>query len=68
MPGRVCHIDINADDDDATQAFYEGLFDRRLEPYYPCFVRTLLPPRPSWWPRPKRDGSCFRACVPTVPR
>ena len=43
MPGRVCHIAINTDDDDATRAFYEGLFDWRFEPYYPGFVRTSLP-------------------------
>jgi predicted enzyme related to lactoylglutathione lyase len=43
VPGRVAHIAINADDDGATQAFYEALFDWRFEPYYPGFVRTLLP-------------------------
>ena len=44
MPGRVTHMAVNADDDGATQAFYEGLFDWRFEPYYPGFVRTRLPP------------------------
>jgi len=43
MPGRVTHIAVNADDDGVTQAFYEGLFDWRFEPYYPGFVRTVLP-------------------------
>ena len=43
MPGRVAHIAINTDDDDATRAFYEGLFDWRFEPYFPGFVRTVLP-------------------------
>ena len=43
MPGRVTHIAVNADDDGATQAFYEGLFDWRFEPYFPGFVRTVLP-------------------------
>ncbi len=43
MPGRVSHIAINTDDDAATQAFYEGLFDWRFEPSYPGFVRTVLP-------------------------
>lgn len=43
MPGRVTHIAVNADDDGATQAFYEGLFEWRFEPYYPGFVRTPLP-------------------------
>ena len=44
MPGRVSHIAINTDDDAATRAFYEGLFDWRFDPYYPGFVRTVLPP------------------------
>ena len=44
MPGRVAHIAVNADDDGATQAFYEGLFDWRFEPSYSGFVRTQLPP------------------------
>jgi predicted enzyme related to lactoylglutathione lyase len=44
VPGRVAHIAVNADDDGATQAFYEGLFEWRFEPYYPGFVRTRLPP------------------------
>ena len=43
MPGRVTHIAVNADDDEVTQAFYEGLFDWRFEPYFPGFVRTVLP-------------------------
>lgn len=44
MPGRVAHIAINADDDGGvTQAFYEGVFDWRFEPYYPGFVRTPIP-------------------------
>ena len=43
MPGRVTHIAVNADDDGVTQAFYEGLFDWRFQPYYPGFVRTVLP-------------------------
>jgi predicted enzyme related to lactoylglutathione lyase len=44
MPGRVCHIAINTDDDDATRAFYDGLFDWRFEPDYPGFVRTVVSP------------------------
>jgi len=43
MPGRVTHIAVNADDDGVTQAFYEALFDWRFEPYFPGFVRTVLP-------------------------
>src|SRR5690242_16487815 len=43
MPGRVAHIAINTDDDDATRVFYEGLFDWRFVPYFPGFVRTVLP-------------------------
>ena len=43
MPGRVAHIAINTDDDAATQAFYEELFEWRFEPFYPGFVRTVLP-------------------------
>jgi predicted enzyme related to lactoylglutathione lyase len=43
VPGRVTHIAVNADDDGATRAFYEGLFEWRFEPYYPGFVRTPLP-------------------------
>ena len=69
MPGRVCHIAINTDDDDATQAFYEGLFDWRFEPYYPGFVRhSCCPPRPRSSRRSRRGGSCYRVSVPTVPR
>ena len=44
MPGRVAHIAINTDDDAATQAFYEDLFEWRFEPSYPGFVRTALAP------------------------
>ena len=44
MPGRVAHVAFNTDDEDATRAFYEGLFEWRFEPYYPGFVRTVLPP------------------------
>ncbi len=43
MPGRVTHIAVNADDDGATRAFYEALFEWRFELYYPGFVRTPLP-------------------------
>lgn len=43
MTGRVSHIAINADDDGATQAFYEELFDWHFEAYYPGFVRTPIP-------------------------
>jgi len=43
VTGRVTHIAINADDDGATQAFYEGLFGWSFEPYYPGFVRTAVP-------------------------
>jgi predicted enzyme related to lactoylglutathione lyase len=43
MTGRVAHIAINADDDGATQVFYQSLFDWQFEPYYPGFVRTPVP-------------------------
>jgi uncharacterized protein len=43
VPGRVTHIAVNADDDGATRAFYEALFEWRFELYYPGFVRTPLP-------------------------
>jgi hypothetical protein len=42
VPGRVTQIAVNADDDGATRAFYEALFEWRFELYYPGFVRTPL--------------------------
>jgi predicted enzyme related to lactoylglutathione lyase len=64
VPGRVTHIAVNADDDGATRAFYEALFEWRFELYYPGFVRTPLPAADEMVAAVQKRRGCFRASAP----